>query len=36
MWSIYLLLKLTQYAYTLLKAQGWENVQCILELKTKQ
>lgn len=36
MWSIYLLLKSTQYAYTLLKAQHWEYVQCILEVSTKQ
>lgn len=36
MWSIYLLLKPTQYAYTLLNAQHWENVQCALEVNTKQ
>lgn len=36
MWSIYLLLEPTQYTHTLLKAQQRENVQCILEVNTKQ
>lgn len=35
-WSIYLPLKSTQYTHTLLKAQHTENVQCILEVNTKQ